>query len=63
MINPKSIKAARTAANLTQAQAATMIGASTRTWQDWEQTKPDGTPKRNMPQAKWALFKIMIGGK
>ena len=50
------IKAIRRAAGLSQSQAALLIGTTARTWQEWEQGR------RNMPTAKWALFKIMIGG-
>lgn len=57
MIDADTIKAARNGASLTQSQAAALIGASVRTWQDWEQGR------RNMPPAKFALFKIMTGEK
>jgi DNA-binding transcriptional regulator YiaG len=53
-INPR---AARKAAKLTQAQAAALIGAKLRTWQDWEYGK------RNMPPAKWAYFCLLTGYK
>jgi DNA-binding transcriptional regulator YiaG len=52
-INPR---AARKAAKLTQSQAAALIGAKLRTWQEWE------GGRRNMPPAKWALFAILTGG-
>lgn len=51
-INPRS---ARRAAGLTQTQAATLIGAALRTWQDWE------SGARNMPPAKWAYFVLLTG--
>lgn len=50
--DPADIRAARIASGLTQEQAGAMIGASRRTWQNWEL----GT--RNMPTAKWELFQI-----
>lgn len=51
-LNPNKIKEARESAGLTQTQAAELIGAKLRTWQDWEYGK------RNMPLAKWELFNI-----
>jgi putative transcriptional regulator len=50
MINPKE---ARLAAGLTQTQAAQMIGATMRAFQEWE------GGRRNMPVAKYMLF-IML---
>lgn len=55
-MTPDAIKAARTAHGLSQSQAALLIGASVRTWQEWEQGR------RKMPAAKWALFNILING-
>lgn len=46
-------RAARLAAGLTQTQAAAIIGATRRTWQDWE------SGARNMPHAKYALFLML----
>ena len=55
----QTIKAARLAAGLTQTQAGALIGASRRTWQNWE--APVGLPShRNMPVAKWRLFNLLI---
>lgn len=51
-INPR---AARLAARLTQSQAAALIGAKMRTFQEWE------GGRRRMPPAKWALFCILTG--
>ncbi len=51
-MTPKAITSARKRAGLTQREAAKLIGAAMRTWQDWE------GGRRNMPQAKWELFKI-----
>ena len=57
MPSPAEIKEARVAAGLTHAQAGALVGApSRRTWQDWE------TGRRNMPAAKWELFKIKTKG-
>lgn len=53
---PDEIRAARLAAGLTQRQAGEVIGAAERTWQDWERGE------RNMPPAKWELFRIRVGG-
>ena len=46
---------ARKAAGLGQAAAAALIGASVRSWQEWEQGR------RNMPGAKLELFKLKAG--
>ncbi len=50
------IRSTRLRAKLTQLEAAKLIGASMRIWQDWE------GGRRNMPQAKWDLFKIRVSG-
>ena len=50
MINPKE---ARLAAGLTQTEAAQMIGATMRAWQEWEGNR------RNMPVAKYTLFLML----
>ena len=55
-VDPKKIRAARKKAGLTQTQAAELIGAAMRSWQDWE------SGARNMPAAKWELFKIKSAG-
>lgn len=47
------VRAARHAAALTQSKAGTLIGASLRTWQEWE------GGRRNMPSAKFALFLLL----
>lgn len=54
---PSKIKAARVAAGLTQEQAARVIGATRRAWQEWE------AGRRNMPCAKWELFQKKIKGE
>lgn len=48
-------RAARQAAGLTQTQAAELIGASLRAFQDWEGAR------RRMPPAKYALFVMLTG--
>jgi DNA (cytosine-5)-methyltransferase 1 len=48
---PAEIRAARQAAGLTQAAAATLIHAARRAWQEWE------GGRRRMPPAKWELFR------
>ena len=50
-INPK---AARIVAGLTQEQAASVIGATRRAWQEWE------GGRRNMPPSKFALFAMLV---
>jgi DNA-binding transcriptional regulator YiaG len=51
-MTPTEIRAARKSVKLTQRQAAELISAKERTWQDWERGR------RNMPAAKWELFLI-----
>jgi len=48
------LKQYRLDAKLTQVQAAEMIGAAVRTWQDWE------AGRRNIPPAKYRLFVILL---
>lgn len=55
MIEPREIKKARLKLGLTQKQAGEVVGAKRRTWQDWE------LGNRNMPIAKWELFRIKTG--
>lgn len=50
-------RAARLAAGLTQTAAAQLIGATLRTWQDWE------GGRRNMPHVKYAMFLMMAPPK
>lgn len=47
---PDDIRAAREAAGLTQTEAARLIHASLRGWQDWE------SGRRRMHPAMWELF-------
>ena len=51
---PNAIRAARTAAGLTQTQAAAMIYCTLRGWQDWEHGK------RTMHPAFWELWRIKV---
>ena len=50
-INPRET---RLASGLTQTQAAMLIGATMRAWQEWE------GGRRNMPAAKFALFCMLV---
>ena len=54
-IEPIEIKKARLKLGLTQKQAGEVVRAKRRTWQDWE------LGNRNMPIAKWELFRIKTG--
>ena len=54
--NPAEVRAAREAAGLTQAQAATLVHASPRNWQQWEQH--EGSNARRMHPGLWELFQI-----
>lgn len=51
---PQQIREARLSAGLTQAEAAALIGATLRAWEDWEQGR------RNMPAAKWELIQLKL---
>ena len=54
--SPCEIRAAREAAGLTQAQAAALLHASARNWQQWEQQ--EGANVRRMHPGLWELFRI-----
>ena len=56
--NPSAteVRAAREAAGLTQAQAAKLVHASARNWQQWEQT--EGANVRRMHPGLWELFRL-----
>mgnify|MGYP000862311218 CR=1 FL=1 len=54
--SPVEIRAARGAAGLTQAQAAALVHATPRNWQQWEQT--EGANVRRMHPGLWELFRI-----
>lgn len=51
---PAEIRAARTAAGLTQTEAAAVIYCTLRIWQQWE------AGDRRMHPAFWELFRIKI---
>jgi len=52
---PSEIKSARLAAGLTQTEAATLVHAGLKTWQNWESESGEA---RAMPLAAWELFLI-----
>ena len=54
--SPAEVRAAREAAGLTQTQAAALVHASTRNWQQWEQEA--GSNVRRMHPGLWELFRI-----
>lgn len=54
--SPEEVRAAREAAELTQAQAAALVHASARNWQQWEQGK--GSNARRMHPGLWELFRL-----
>lgn len=54
--SPAEVRAAREAAGLTQAQAAALVHASARNWQQWEQEA--GSNVRRMHPGLWELFRI-----
>lgn len=55
---PAEVRAARDAAGLTQAQAAALVHASVRNWQQWEQE--EGSNTRRMHPALWELFGLKV---
>lgn len=50
--SPAAVKAARSAAGLTQEQAGAAVGVARRTWQDWERGE------RRMPPGLFELFNL-----
>lgn len=55
---PAEIRAAREAAGLTQAQAAELIYATERTWQNWE--SEGGEEARRMHPGLFELFEAKV---
>lgn len=53
------VRAARKAAGLTQAQAAALVYAPPRNWQQWEQA--EGRNVRRMHPGLWELFRLKAG--
>lgn len=53
---PAEVRAAREAAGLTQTQAAALVHASARNWQQWEQT--EGSNARRMHPGLFELFRL-----
>lgn len=51
---PEEIKAARAAAKLTQAEAATLVYSTLSAWQRWEQGE------RRMHPGLWRLFNLLV---
>lgn len=57
---PAEVRTAREAAGLTQAQAAALVYASLRNWQQWEQGEGASSARRMHP-GLWELFMIKAG--
>ncbi len=57
--SPAEVQAARHAAGLTQAGAASIVHTSVRSWQQWE--AEEGPSSRSMHPAFWELFLIKTG--
>lgn len=57
---PDEVRAAREAAGLTQKQAAALVYASLRNWQQWEQGEGASSARRMHP-GLWELFRIKAG--
>lgn len=58
--SPAEVRADREAAGLTQAQAAALVYASLRNWQQWEQSEGASSARRMHP-AIWELFRVKAG--
>ena len=56
---PAEVRSAREAAGLTQVQAAALVHASARNWQQWEQE--EGANVRRMHPGLWELFRLKTG--
>lgn len=52
---PAQVRAERTEAGITQTQAAHLVHASLKTWQNWESETGES---RKIPLASWELFLI-----
>lgn len=52
---PSTIRTTREAARLSQAEAAALVGATRRTWQNWESPEGSGNHRAMDPTA-WAQF-------
>lgn len=57
-MTPDRIRQARLSARLSQAEAAALVGATRRTWQNWE-APVDSPEHRNMPRDIWQQFEAM----
>jgi DNA-binding transcriptional regulator YiaG len=53
----REIRTTREAADLTQAQAAALVYATERTWQNWESEGDEGRP---MHPGLYELFKLKV---
>lgn len=58
--SPTEVRAARGAAGLTQTEAAALVHASTRNWQQWEQGEGASSARRMHP-GLWELFRVKAG--
>ena len=58
--SPEDVRSARESAGLTQTQAAALVYASLRNWQQWEQGEGASSARRMHP-AIWELFRIKTG--
>ena len=56
---PAEVRSARETAGLTQAQAAALVHASVRNWQQWEDAT-GGPSARRMHPGLWELFRLKI---
>lgn len=57
---PAEIRALREAQGLTQTEAANLVHATLRAWQNWEAPK-DAAEHRPMHPGLWELFRIKTG--
>lgn len=59
---PAQVRRAREEAGLTQEQAAALVYASWRTWQNWE-TDASAEEHRRMHPATWELFQVKLAAR
>ena len=61
--NPRwtEVRDARTAAGLTQSEAARSVFVTLSAWQRWEANPDEAQDTRAMPAATWWLFRLRAG--
>lgn len=57
--SPLTVRLTRTAARLSQKQAAALVGVASGTWSQYE--REPGKGSRSMPAPVWELFTLKLG--